>query len=159
VIPSTLQGETSPDVGGANPAAPKPPPAKRESAASFSDMMTDPRLVMRRSRMRRIFLGVMGGAVAILALAGLCSVVRRPDAPPAAAPAKVAEPSAPAVNAAPLAAAPVAEPPPAEPARPAAEAAQPQVPLASAATSTTPAARTHRPKPAPRKTRNAAIPH
>jgi DNA polymerase-3 subunit gamma/tau len=158
VIPSTfVQGETSPDVGGASPAAPKPTPAKRESVASFSDVskMTDPRLVMRRQSMRRVFIGVMAGAVGLLALAGLCSLVRRPDAQPPTTQAKVAEPSAPAATTPIANVAPVADPPPAEPAAPAAEAAEPQVPLASAATSKTPAPRTHRPKPAPRKTRNA----
>jgi hypothetical protein len=151
VIPLTVQGETSPDVGGAKASPATPPTPKRESVASFSDVskMTDPRLVIRRQRMRRIFTWVMAGAVGLLVLAGLCSLVRRPDPPPAAQ-TKVAEPSPPA--AAPIA--PVADPAPGEPAVPAAEAPEPQVPLASAATSKTPAPRTtHRPKPAPRKTR------
>jgi hypothetical protein len=112
--------------------------------------MTDPRLVMRRSRMRRIFTGVMAGAVAILALAGVCSLVRRPDAQ-SAAPAKIVEPSAP-----PATPAPVAEPAPVPAPQPAA-AAEPQVPLASAAATKAPAPRTNRPK-APHKTRNAHAP-
>ena len=154
MIPSTVQGETSPDVGGvkSTATAAAPPTAKRESAASFSDVskMTDPKLVIRRVRMRRIFMGVMAGAVGLLALAGLCSLVRRSDPPPPVQ-TKVAEPSPPPVQ--PPAAPVAADPAPAEPS-PAAQAPEPQVPLASAVTSKTPAPRTtHRPKPAPNKAR------
>jgi hypothetical protein len=155
VIPSTfVQGETSPDVGGAKSTAAAQPPAKRESIASFSDVskMTDPKLVIRRQRMRRIVMGVMAGAVGLLALAGLCSLVRHSDPPPATQ-TKVAEPTAPPVVEAPAAPAP-------EPARaePAAQAAETQVPHATAVTSKTPAPRTiQKPKPAPRKTRAAGV--
>jgi hypothetical protein len=158
VIPSTLQGETSPDVGGgANGTAAKPAPAKRESIASISDVskVTDPRLVIRRGRMRRVFTGVMAGAVGILALAGVCALVRRPDAAPVSTTANVAETSAPA-TAAPAPPAEPAAPAPAEPA-PQPEAAETQAPLASAAASKTPLPRTHRPKAAPHKARNAAV--
>jgi hypothetical protein len=116
--------------------------------------VTDPRIIMRRSRMRRIFTWVMAGAVALLALAGVCSLARRPDTQ-VASPAKVAEPSPPPVNAA--AVAPVAEPVPAEPAA-APAAAQPQVPPASAAASKTPAPQTYRTKAVPRKTHSAHSP-
>jgi hypothetical protein len=154
VIPSTLEGETSPDVGGASPAAPKPAPARRESIASFSDVskVTDPRLIMRRSRMRRVFMGVMAGCLGILALAGVCSLVRRPSQGPEAS--KASEPSAPAVNTVnSVNAAPMAEAPPLEPAATTIPASEPQVPLASAAATKTPLPRTHRPKTAPHKPR------
>jgi hypothetical protein len=154
MIPSTLEGETSPDVGGASPAAPKPTPAKRQSIASFSDVskVTDPRLVMRRSRMRRVFMGVMAGCLGILALAGVCSLVRRPSPGPESS--KAAEPSAPAVNAVnSVNEAPVTEAPPTEPAAAPAPSTEPQVPLASAAATKTPLPHTHRPKTAPHKPR------
>jgi hypothetical protein len=94
-------------------AAPQPGPARRESIASISDVskVTDPRLVIRRHRMRRIFMLVMGGALAILALAGVCSLARRPDAPPVSTSPKVAEPSTPAVTAPAVTAAPTGEAP------------------------------------------------
>ncbi len=156
MIPSVLEGETSPDVGGASPAPPKPTPVKRESVASFSDVskVTDPRLVMRRSRMRRVFMGVMAGALGILALAGVCSLVRRPSSGPETS--KPAEPSPPAVNAVnSVNAVPIAEAPPADPSPASAATAEPQVPPASAAASKTPPPRTHRPKTAPHKPRGA----
>src|SRR5262245_19136616 len=75
-----LGGQAATGAGGAPSKDTRPPP--RPKAISFddlSDKIPDPLLVERQHRLRRIFGGVMAGAVALLVLAGISGMMRRTE--------------------------------------------------------------------------------
>jgi hypothetical protein len=120
--------------------------------------MTDPALVERRHRMRRVVGGVMAGAVLLLGVAGVCSLARKPLEPSQVVQPSVPMTSGPIANAVP--AAEVDTPP----AAPAASEASPEIanPAPTGAAPSTAKATTpqpHRTKGAPRKSRSAVGSH
>jgi hypothetical protein len=119
--------------------------------------MTDPALVERRHRMRRVVGGVMAGAVLLLAVAGVCSLARKPREPSLVQPS-VSMASAPIANSVPAAEVDT------RPAEPAASEASPDIanPAPTGAAPSTAKAATpqpHRPKGAPRKSRSTVGSH
>jgi hypothetical protein len=75
-----LGGQAAASAGGAPSKDTRPPP--RRQAISFDDLsekIPDPLLVERQHRLRRIFGGVMAGAVALLLLAGISGMMRRAE--------------------------------------------------------------------------------
>jgi hypothetical protein len=151
MIPSMLQGGVSTGTDGGIAPPPAPGPAPKRDGRSFSDIsatMPDPALVARQQRLRRIVLSIMGGALALLVLAGVCAIVRkapseREVAPTAIAPAPVVTNAVPAAEPAPLPS--VTEP-----------AAEPEATAARSEAKPAPVAKPRHPKAAPHKTRNAS---
>lgn len=155
-----VQGETSSSVNGAAQSHDElRAPAPQREGKSFSDLsgqIPDPTLIERQRRLRRLVGWVMVGAVGLLAIAGLCGLVRRSDSDTSKA--NVSMPNMPppsvSVASASIGMAPeVVESPPVA----AAETREPEAaPAAAPDPRPAPLSRAHRPKAAPRKARNPA---